>query len=282
MLLNRFHFYHPANRPAPFKIYKDLKPIPLPLEKKPIGISTLDAISKNITPDGKEKILDIKTLARILYFSGGITKTIKFPPPHGDVQFRAASCTDALYHIEIYVVCRDTLGLQAGVYHFDPNEMAIRQLRKGDYRRILVNSSGNEPSIAQAPLILVYTDVFSRNSVKYQAREYRHAFWDCGTILANTLAITSAHGLPAKIVLGFEDKSVNFLLGLDGFEEASLVLVAIGYTNDLTATISDISTLDLKVMPISDYQIDNSAINEMHQASSLTQEEVVSWRKPSS
>ena len=56
--------------------------------------------------------------------------------------------------------------------------------------------------------MLVFTDVFARNSVKYQSREYRHAFWDCGTILANTLAITSAHKIPSKIITGFVDSQI--------------------------------------------------------------------------
>ena len=80
-------------------------------------------------------------------------------------------------------------GLEAGVYHFDPKEMKLRQLRKGDYRRVLVSATGNDINVEKAPVILIYTDIFTRNSVKYQTREYRHAFWDSGTIIANTLAI---------------------------------------------------------------------------------------------
>jgi hypothetical protein len=37
-----------------------------------------------------------------------------------------------------------------------------------------------------------------RNAIKYQAREYRHAFWDSGTILANRR--DRGARLPATIV----------------------------------------------------------------------------------
>ena len=37
-----------------------------------------------------------------------------------------------------------------------------------------------------------FLDVFARNAVKYQAREYRHAFWDSGTMIAHTLAMAAA------------------------------------------------------------------------------------------
>ena len=167
--------------------------------------------------------------------------------------FRAA-CTGALYHIELYVVCGDLPGLAAGVYHYNPGGPSLTRLRPGDYRGTLVAASGNEPSLTHAPAIILYTDVFWRNACKYQAREYRHSYWDSGTILANTLAIAAAHGLPAKVVAGF-------------VPEPSI------------GSSSDLEPLSLDTQPISEYEVELPAIWEMHGASSLTDEaEVVSWR----
>ena len=117
MLLNRYHMFHPSHRPTPYKIYKNTPHVSLSLDKNSIGISALDAISTICNVDNNT-IPDLGTLARVLYFSSGITKKIKFPEPLGEVDFRAASCTGALYHIEIYLVCSDIAGLDAGVYHF--------------------------------------------------------------------------------------------------------------------------------------------------------------------
>ena len=213
-----------------------------------------------------------------MHFSAGITKQIDYP--WGAMAFRAAACTGALYHIELYVVCGDLPGLEAGVYHFDPRENALRLLRQGDYRGALVDASGNEQSVADAPAIIVYTDVFWRNACKYQAREYRHSFWDSGTILANTLAMSSGCGMPAQVVAGFVDASVNRLLDLDTRREVALVLVPLGY-----APYSDVGSppqpgpLSFKTVPISDHEIEFPAIEEMHDASSLaSQAEVNSWR----
>ena len=267
-LMSRFHFYNPANRPNPYKIYKDLPSIALPIQKSEKDFSALKAISANIKLKGKQ-IPDLNVLAKILYFSGGITKTINFPGV-GDVEFRAASCTGALYHIEIYVVCQDVSGLEAGVYHFDPKEMKLRQLRKGDYRRVLVSATGNDINAEKAPVILIYTDIFTRNTVKYQTREYRHAFWDCGTIIANTLAISSAQGLAAKVIVGFVDKQVNLLLDLNSDKEVSLALVPIGFTNNVSGKeVPEVELLNVKTEPLSNYNIDDPEIWKMHQASSL-------------
>ena len=276
ILLSRPHYYDPTHRPIPYKIYKEIYTVALPSLKSPTNFPALKAISVNIKPE-REQIPDINTLASILYFSGGITKTIKFPRIR-EFEFRAASCTGALYHIEIYVVCKDIAGLQAGIYHFDPKQMKLDLLKSGDYRGVLVRASGYDGVAKHTPLILVYTDIFSRNTVKYRAREYRHAFWDCGTILANTLAISTAHGLSSKIIAGFVDESVNSLLGLNHEKEVSLVLVPIGFADSVSDEVPDVSPLRLQTEPLSNYDIDYPEISEMHNASSLRSvKEVQSW-----
>jgi SagB-type dehydrogenase family enzyme len=112
--------------------------------------------------------------------------------------FRAAACTGALYHIDVYVVCGELPGLAAGVYQFGPHDGALHQLRAGDQRARLVEASGAEPAVAAAPAVLVCTSTFWRNAWKYQARTYRHCFWDTGTLLANLLAVAAADGVPAR------------------------------------------------------------------------------------
>lgn len=277
-LLSRFHHYNPAQRPSPYKIYKDTQTIKLALDKSPHDFPALRAISDIIKQSGNA-IPDLNTLARILYFSCGITKKINFGYI-GDVEFRAAACTGALYHIEIYVACGEIPGLDAGVYHFDPKEMKLDVLRKGDYRRVLAEASGNDPFVEVAPLTLVFSDIFTRNSVKYQTREYRHAFWDCGTILANTFAISTAHKLPSKVVLGFVDDSVNFLLDLNTEKEVSLALVPIGFSDKIPKEAPQVSKLNLKTKPLSNYDYDDPEIQKIHQNSSLKSiAEVEDWKK---
>ncbi len=280
-LMDPWHSYDPGNNPLLFKKYVGLEPIPLPLDKSSLGPPALTALSTNAGLDGTERLPDLPTLARILYFSAGITKRIKYPPPWGETPFRAAACTGALYHIELYVVCKDLPDLPTGVYHFDPEEMALRRLRSGDYRQVLSEAAGEGPAVASAPVVIVYTDVFWRNAVKDQAREYRHAFWDCGTILANTLAMASAHSLPAKVVVGFVDEAVNRLLDLEARREAALALVPLGEKHaGQNVTAPAVTPLGLTHRPYSSYERQFPAIWEMHAASSLQDaQEVAEWRR---
>ena len=277
-LMDRWHSFDPTGQPLLFKIYSDLEPIQLPLDASPSAMPALSAIATTVSPSSGGQIPNIDTLARILHFSAGITRKINYP--WGTMSFRAAACTGALYHIELYVVCGDLSGLDAGVYHYDPHETVLKLLRQGDYRGALVDASGDEPSVANAPAIIVCTDVFWRNACKYQAREYRHSFWDSGTMLANTLAMSSAYGMPAQVVGGFVDISVNRLLDLDARREVALALVPLGYAPySAVGSPLQAGSLSLKTVPISDHETEFPAIGEMHDASSLaSQGEVASWR----
>ena len=219
-----------------------------------------------------------QTLAEIFFLSAGVTKRRSYPG--GEMLFRAAACTGALYHIDLYLVCGDLEDLEAGVYHFSPQDFSLRRLRQGDYRGALVSAAGAQPSIVNAPAILICASTFWRNAWKYQARAYRHCFWDSGTILANLLAAAAARRLPAKVVLGFVDSTVSELLSLDNQREAPLSLVALGYTAAQTAGPSPaIEPLALEIEPLSKREVDYPAMREMHQASSLARaEEVIAWR----
>jgi SagB-type dehydrogenase family enzyme len=280
-LLDRRHIYNPSLRPFQFKIYPQLNTIPLPLDLSPGETPLLKALSLQEGLSAENRVPTFKTLAKILHFSAGITKRIKYPPPWGEIPFRAAACTGALYHIEVYLVAGDLPGLKEGVYHYDPSTSALRRLRSGDHRKYLIDVAGEEPSISHAPAVLVLTHIPWRNACKYQARAYRHAFWDSGTILSHILTLAALEDLLAKVVVGFVDDGLRMLLGLDQEREHPLALVPLGFSSEgPTMTVLKMRALDHEVEPISDVEIDFPAIAEMHQASSLvTNEEVKEWRE---
>ncbi|MBI4488576.1 MAG: SagB family peptide dehydrogenase, partial [Deltaproteobacteria bacterium] len=273
------HYLDWENQPIPFKIYSTLQPTPLPQHLSPSGMAALEAISVRSAQDGSHHVPNSESLAQILYLSAGITKRRSYPGG-GEILFRAAACTGALYHIDLYLICGDLPGLEAGVYHFGPHDFALRRLRAGDYRGNLVRTSGSEPAIISAPAIIICASTFWRNAWKYQARAYRHCYWDNGTILANLFAAAAAAKVPARLVLGFVDDAVNGLLGLDPEREGALSLVALGDIAAMTPEPAlEVEPLTFETVPLSKREIDYPAIRAMHAASSLeSEEEVVAWR----
>jgi SagB-type dehydrogenase family enzyme len=275
---NNPHFLDWANRPQPFKIYPEIEPLLLPRDVQHTGVAALSAISEPAPSSLVDSAPDLQDLARILYFSAGITK--QRAHPGGEIYFRAAACTGALYEIELYVVTGDLAGLDVGVYHFNPADVSLRLLRKGDFRRNLAHTTAMEPAVAHAPATIVCTGTYWRNAWKYEARTYRHFGWDNGTLLANMLAISAASGLSAEIVLGFVDAEVNRLLDLDTRREVSLCLVPIGRKSESSLpALREVPVLGLETVPVSKREVEYPAMLEMHGASSLqSEEEVAQWR----
>ena len=271
------HYLDWDNQPLPFKIYPTLEPLRLPAELRQTGVAALSAIAEAL-PARTSAVPDLKAVAELLYLSAGITRRRKYPG--GEIYFRAAACTGALYEVELYLVCGELAGLQAGVYHFAAAEFGLRKLRAGDYRTVLLGATGKEPAIAHAPLTIVCTCTYWRNAWKYQDRTYRHFGWDNGTLLANLLAVATALGLPARVVCGFVDADVNRLLDVDPQREVAFSLVALGQVADLPPqTPRETLPLNLETVPLSQREIDYPLMREMHAASSLrTPEEVEKWR----
>jgi SagB-type dehydrogenase family enzyme len=271
------HLLDWPNKPLPFKIYTTLDPIELPREFPPLDMPALEAISRQAETTG-DAIPDLKDLAQALYYSAGVTKIKQHPG--GEIMFRAAACTGALYEIELYLVCGDLPDLEAGVYHFGAHDFSLRRLLRGDYRGVIARATAGEPGVASAPVTIICTGTYWRNAWKYQARTYRHFGWDNGTMLANLLATATALNLPARVVMGFVDEDVNRLLGLDIDREVAFSMVSLGRASSpAPEPPAEIERLTLETEPLSTSEVDYPAMREMHAASSLLdEEEVRRWR----
>ncbi len=138
-----------------------------------------------------------RAVAALLYFAAGVTKK-KTYPGGGEVLFRAAASTGALFQTEVYLVAGEVGGLEPGLYHFCPGDFALRRLRAGDVRGVLGEAAA-DPALAGRATTIILSAIYWRNTWKYQARGYRHLFWDSGTMLANLLATASALGAAPRV-----------------------------------------------------------------------------------
>jgi len=256
-----------ANMPRPFKVYPDLAAEPLPAGIGTGGALALEAIADPGSAPPPGPPLDRAALARLLHLSAGVLRHRTWPG--GEIWFRAAACTGALYHVDLYLVTAPLPDLEAGVWHYGPHDHALRRLRAGDHRAALVAATAADPAAAAAPVLLVYTSTFWRNAWKYRARAWRHAFWDAGTILANLLALAAAADIPARVVQAFVDDAVNGLLDLEREREAALGVVALGAGALAPPPAPEAPPLGLAVLPSSPHEVRYGAIARAHAASSL-------------
>ena len=264
------------NKPFPFKVYANLPAIALPREIDPLSadaLATLDPARR-----ASARRLDLEGVAALLYLSAGITRKRSFAGG-GELLFRAAASTGALYQTEVYVAAGDVDGLAPGLYHFGPGDFALRRLRDGDVRAALAEAAGDE-SLARRAAVVVLSGIYWRNTWKYQARGFRHLFWDSGTMLANLVAAGYALGAAPRVITGFADAPVNHLLGLDVDHEAALELVGLGPEAAPAPPRGELPALGEEVLPLSSSEVDYPELRAMLAASRLDAPEAVrAWRR---
>ncbi|MFB6220267.1 MAG: SagB/ThcOx family dehydrogenase [Halolamina sp.] len=269
----------PANRPQDYKAYLDLPTRELANRISPPQVPALAALTYG-TPDGGEPAtrtdIDLDTLTQLCYYAAGVMRVNELA--NRTIRFRAASCTGALYHIDLYPVVGEDGPVPAGVYHFDPLTCSLEVLREGDFRGVLAEASGGQQRVADAPVTFVTTSTWWRNAWKYKARAYRHAFWDSGTVLANLLAVAHAQDVPANVVLGFADQPVADLLGVDIDDEAPLELVPVGAESPAPEA-RDVPTISPETEPLSPNPRTYPLIPEAYRGSMLADSDAVrAWR----
>src|SRR5262249_10728043 len=252
-------------KPFPFKVYSDLAAIPLPREIDPVATDTLVALA---APAPAAPKLGLGELAAVLYYTAGVTKK-KTYPGGGEVLFRAAASTGALFQTEVYVAVGEVASLEPGLYHFCPGDFALRRLRAGDVRAQLAVSAADDSSASRAATVLL-TGIYWRNAWKYQARAYRHLFWDSGTMLANLLVVAGTLGFAPRVLTGFVDDQVNRLLGVDPAREAALELVVLGPDTAPAPPGAPLEAIDHATLPLSSSEVDYPLIRSIHSSSSLS------------
>jgi SagB-type dehydrogenase family enzyme len=240
----------PTNRPAPFKRYRGLETTPLPVDLDVSGAPTA---------------LDAAMLARLLFFTGGVTRASSSRAFEERTYFRTAMSAGNLHPVELYVVCSGVSGVADGVHHFAPLEFALTTLRTG--------------AVTPGPACtLVFTGIPWRTAWKYGERGFRHLYWDAGTMLANLLAVADAHGIDAGVWTGFVDEDVARLVGVDGATEFPLALVSIGDRAPIDVP-AGLPSLDLDVEPLSPHPIAFPLIVEAQHAGALPDAAAVDdWR----
>jgi SagB-type dehydrogenase family enzyme len=262
-------------KPFPFKVYTDAPAVALPREVDSLQTATLAALAGEGPPPVAR--LTLGALTSLLYFTAGVTKAKRYAGG-GEILFRAAASTGALYQTEVYVVAGEVDGLEPGLYHFSPGDFMLRRLRAGDVRHALAEAAA-DPELSRRACTLVLTAIYWRNTWKYQARGYRHLFWDSGTMLANALAAAPALGLVARVVAGFVDDAVNALLGLDPAHEAALELLPVGPETTAAPPTATLEPIAHAVLPLSRSEVDYPALREARAASSLADPAAVrAWR----
>ncbi len=201
------------NVPIPFKLYRDTPIFHLPHDLSHPEVALDKALAKHPFP---EKPNMAAILAGICNLTAGITQARK----NGDtitIHLRAPASAGALYPAELYLAIQNADGMNDGLYHYNPLEHTLSQLRSGYVFGAL---SGT------APIVRFYlTAIFHRSGWKYGPRAYRYCLLDVGHMVENLRLAARIYGFPVNVDYDFNDKGATRFLDIDPEYEGCLAQV---------------------------------------------------------
>jgi SagB-type dehydrogenase family enzyme len=162
--------------------------------------------------------LALEDLGQLLWAAQGITDR---------AGFRTSPSAGALYPLEVYVVAGNVQGLPIGLYHYIPREHSLRRIADWDKRQALTHAAYDQPSIAEAPVILALCAVYERVTGKYGERGLRYVHMEAGHAAQNVHLQAVSLQLGTVALGAFDDRDVKGVLNLNG-RETPLYLMPVG------------------------------------------------------
>ncbi|MGD9725981.1 MAG: SagB/ThcOx family dehydrogenase [Nitrospiraceae bacterium] len=208
----------------PFEGYPLIK---LPRALARINVPLDEAIMARSS--GREMVLSklsLKELTTLLHYAYGIRRTGKrtsYPRP-----FRVVPSGGGLYPLEIFFHCAQVAGLQAGLYHYNPNRHHCRFLRSGDETGRLAQATAYPAFMSKANIIIFISALFQRSTFKYGDRGYRFTLLEAGHVAQNINLVSSALDLASVNIGGYFDAEIDEFLDLDGLLHSTVYMIAVG------------------------------------------------------
>lgn len=146
----------------------------------------------------------------------------------GKHSLRTVPSAGAVYPVKTYLSIQNVEGLGAGLYYFDPHSFELALVTEGNPAEKLASACLDQRFMVQAALSFIWTGTPRKSMSKYGERGMRYLFLDAAHICQSALMAAEAVNCGGCPVAAFYDDDINSILGIDGIEEISLYLAAIG------------------------------------------------------
>jgi SagB-type dehydrogenase family enzyme len=215
-------FWSGCLKRSPPEITGGGKSIRLPSPRYKSKVSLEEAIFKRRSIRRyKDEPLTLEEVSQLLWAAGG--KTIDGLTG----ATRAYPSAGGIYPLEIYLVAGNVKGLTGGIYRYRWQDHTITLVKEGDFRKQLMLAALGQRMVANAPINLVFTAVFSRTTRRYGKRgEVRYVPMDVGGAGQNVHLQGEALGLGTVIIGAFIDVAVKKVLGVK--DEVPLYIMPVG------------------------------------------------------
>jgi SagB-type dehydrogenase family enzyme len=144
--------------------------------------------------------------------------------PLGEFTRRPYPSGGGSYDIEIYLIVNRVQGLAAGVYHYDPVDHCLLQVREDNEtaRAMLVDAYYASAQTCYPDILLILASRYKRVSWKYSGMAYATILKNVGALYATLYLVATAMRLaPCGLGLGDPEKFAK-LTGIDYYDEGSV------------------------------------------------------------
>ena len=191
--------------------------------------------------DFKRLALSLEKLSVLLHQACGVRGTI-LAYNRRDVALRNFPTPGGLQCTEFYLVINEIEDVPQGLYHYNSRQNCLELLERGNFRWRVVNCCPSHEWLAEASIVIFIAPDISRFIWKYGVcKSYRLAHLETGIASQNLHLVATALGLGSCMVFGFDDERTDALLGLNGRQEFTTLLVAVGNKSARRSLLQKIS-----------------------------------------
>lgn len=213
-----------AHQPSPYKEFHNaIKYFPIrPIDQKS-GKSLWEAIAQRRSiREFSEQSITFSELSQLIWATQGITTK------SGGFEFRASPSAGALYPIETYLGVNRVEEIPSGIYHYNVKEAQLILLKEGHFGPELCEAGLGQEMLEEAACVFVWTAIVRRSKWKYRERAYRYIYMDVGHIGQTLYLAATALDIGCCAVGAFFDEEVDRVIGVDGKNEISVYVGAVG------------------------------------------------------
>ncbi|PFR05560.1 hypothetical protein COE50_25345 [Bacillus anthracis] len=177
----------------------------------------------------KQKTIELQELSNILYYSNIETVRLRTEAETNLEEKPELLLNSAFSALETYFFAFNIEGLEPGLYHYDPKNHAVILIKDGMFRDELVHMVIGQDRPKNAACAFVISAVWSRYMYRYRhPRAYRTLLVNIGELAQKYLTLGTAYDYSTFLTPALRDEYADSMLGVNGYEEAPLYVVAIG------------------------------------------------------
>lgn len=131
---------------------------------------------------------------------------------------------------ETYLLVNNVVNLKQGVYRYLPLEHKLLQVAEpGEkFSKRISEACNGQKFTGDSAVVFVWTTIPYRTEWRYSIRAYKDIAMEAGHICQNLYLACESIGVGTCAIASYNQKAMDTLLGVDGYEEFTIYLAPVG------------------------------------------------------